>query len=441
MHHIADLHLHSKYSRAVSPKMIPPEIAAWGYKKGIDIVTTSDWTHPLWFKEITTQLEEASEGLYKLKKQYETVGLKKAREIAASYTAVKELRFLLTVEVAIIYSQGGKGRRIHALIFAPNLEAAEKINKALLKRGANLVSDGRPMLGITASDLVKLIMEADDKAFLIPAHIWTPWYGAYGSKSGFDSLKDAFLDQVKYIYGIETGLSSDPAMNWQIPELINRSILSFSDAHSLMKMGREATIFDIPKEIEHVTYSDLRDAIMRKNNGNRIAYTIEFYPEEGKYHYTGHRNCSVVYSPQDTAKKGTTCPVCKRPLTVGVMERVENLSTPRVKNQDIKLNDYGLKWITDTNKKRPPYINLVPLIEIIAESLEVTVLSPKALDFYEKMLENFGTEFEILLKTPIEELLKVGGEKVAQAVDQVRRGTLTIRPGYDGEYGLVKIWD
>src|SRR5581483_720894 len=323
MHFIADLHLHSKYSRAVSQNMILPEMVKWAHKKGIDLLTVADWTHPLWFKEIEKQLEEAENGVYKLKESF------------LSNDPLKDnaLRFILSTEISSIYSQGGKTRRIHSLVFAPSLASAKAINEELQKRGANLMADGRPIIGLSAKDLLTLILEVDENSFLIPCHIWTPWFSVFGSKSGFDSLEECFEELTPYIYGIETGLSSDPFMNWTVPELTNRSILSFSDSHSLIKMGREATVFDFPKSLNDVSFLDIKGAIMRKAEIGKIAYTIEFYPEEGKYHFTGHRNCKVVYTPSNTKEKGIICPVCKRPLTVGVIERVNQLD----QKSDLKL--------------------------------------------------------------------------------------------------------
>ena len=313
MKYVADLHLHSKYSRAVSPQMTLPVMADYAVQKGINILTTGDFTHPLWFREITTQLEEENDGIYKLKPQF-------------SNPTSQKLRYLLAVEVASIYSQGGKSRRIHCLIFAPNIDVAGKINQAFMKRGANLSADGRPIVGLSAKNLLQLILEVDERCFLIPCHVWTPWFSLYGSMSGFDSIEECFEELSDKIYGIETGLSSDPVMNWRIKELENRSILSFSDSHSPMKMGREATIFDL-KEVSFDAISEaIKAPFLKIKTPNRISATFEFYPEEGKYHYTGHRNCKVIQSPQETKRDGVICPVCHRPLTVGVMHRVEDLA-------------------------------------------------------------------------------------------------------------------
>ena len=436
---VADLHLHSKYSRAVSQQMILPEMAKWAVKKGIDILTTGDWTHPLWLREIKSQLEEKSEGVYSLRINDE--GLR-----------IKDVRFILTTEIASIYKQGEKLRRIHNLIFAPNFETAEKINKELVKRGCNIHSDGRPIVGISSKNLLELLLSIDERVMLIPCHVWTPHFGIYGSASGFDSLDEAFEELSPHIFAIETGLSSDPEMNWQIEELKTRSILSFSDAHSLPKMGREATVFTIQNSESRVqnynsefkiSYDDITSAIKRDSKGKlKISYTIEFYPEEGKYHFSGHRNCKVVFGPEDIKTKGNICPVCKRRLTEGVLYRLQQLSKEDLLNRvEQKYNNSGLRWYTDKMKIHPPFVKLVPLNEIVAESMDATVLSEKVKIKFDEICLEFGSEINVLLKTPISDIQKKFGEKIAEGVGKVRRGNIFIDPGYDGEYGKVKIWE
>jgi uncharacterized protein (TIGR00375 family) len=415
---IADLHLHSKYSRAVSQNMTLPVMTQFARQKGLRLLTTGDWTHPIWLREIKANLEESEHGVYSLKTSKDDL----------------DPKFILSVEISSIYSQGGKTRRIHCLLFVPSIEAAEKMNQALIKRGANLTSDGRPIVGIKPPEILAILMDIDPRSFIIPCHAWTPWFSLYGSMSGFDSIEECFGDYAKYIYGIETGLSSDPAMNWRIPELEMRSILSFSDSHSPMKMGRESTIFELQK----LTFDNLKNAIMRKPSNDRIAYTIEFYPEEGKYHYTGHRNCKIVYSPEETKKSGTICPVCKRKLTVGVMERVEDLAENEEKVISQK-GKSGVLWCLDPSRNHPPFAKLVPLNEIIAESIESTPTSMKVKSIFDNLTREFGTEFEVLLKTSFEDLKRVGGEHLAQAIMLVRGADIFIEPGYDGEYGVVKI--
>ncbi len=416
---VSDLHLHSKYSRAVSQNMTLPVMADFARKKGLNLLTTGDWTHPMWLREIKSNLVESGDGVYSLKDSANN----------------KDPKFVLSVEVSSIYSQGGKTRRIHCLLFAPDIPAAEKFGQALTKKGANLNSDGRPIVGLTPPQLLEMLLGIDDRSFLIPCHVWTPWFSLYGSMSGFDSIDECFGEMSKYIYGIETGLSSDPAMNWRIVELEKRSILSFSDSHSPIKMGRESTVF----ELESLSFANLKSAIMRKGK-NRVAYTIEFYPEEGKYHYTGHRNCKVIYSPEDTRKKGTKCPVCGRPLTVGVMEQVEKLAAGEKKTES-QSGKSGLKWIMDPAKNHPPFAKMVPLNEIIAECLSVAPASLKVKALYDQMTNSLGSEFDILLKLPIDSIEKNAGEKIANAILKVRNGGVFISPGYDGEFGIVKIDD
>ncbi len=419
MQYVTDLHLHSRYSRAVSPNMNLQTMQQHALEKGLDILSTSDWTHPLWFKEIQRLLEEKYEGVYALK----------------GGASKKETLFVLATEIASIYKQGDKLRRIHNLVFAPNLTVAEAIGKELLKRGSNLSADGRPIIGLSSKQLLQLILEVDEDTMLIPCHVWTPHFGLYGSASGFDSIEESFGDLSKYIYGIETGLSSDPEMNWQIKELEGRSILSFSDAHSAPKMGREATVV----EMSEPAYPNLMQAFKRKGGkDNRVVYTIEFYPEEGKYHFSGHRNCNIVFGPEEIKAKGTACPVCKRNLTEGVVNRVNQLADTE-SGVAVKHNEYGLKWYTDGTKKHPPYVKLVPLLEIVAEAMEATVMSQKVRETYSNLCHKFGSELTVILKTPIDHISSLVGEPIAHAVEKVRVGDITIDPGYDGVYGKVTI--
>lgn len=432
---VADLHLHSKYSRAVSQNMTLPTMAEYAIQKGIDLLTVSDWTHPLWQKEIETHLEEAGEGVYGLKG---TEGSKEPK-------GTREIRFIFSTEISSIYKQGGKLRRIHSLVFVPNFETAQKVSNELRKRGANLNADGRPIIGLSAKDLLALVLEIDDRSMLIPAHVWTPHFGVYGSASGFDSLSEAFGDLESHIYGIETGLSSDPEMNWQIEELQNRSILSFSDAHSPAKMGRELTVFTSNYELGSMNYEfayeDLRKIFMRKHADWKVGYTIEFYPEEGKYHFSGHRNCKVVFGPEEIKSKGSTCPVCGKRVTEGVLYRLQQLSSSALEHTaQTKKNATGLLWHTEKNHKHPPYVKLVPLLEIVAEANASTVFSMKTKTQFDELLKQCGTEMDILLKVPIEEIRNAVGEKIADGVERVRAGTIVINPGYDGEFGKVAIW-
>jgi uncharacterized protein (TIGR00375 family) len=415
---IADLQLHSKYSRAVSKDMVIPVMAAWGRRKGIDLLATGDWTHSLWMVELQANLEEVSEGIFRSK---------------ADPSGAK---FLLSTEISSIYTQGGRVRRVHTLIFAPNFSVARKINGELLKRGCNLSSDGRPIVGLSCKQLAEIVLAVDEKCLLIPAHCWTPHFALYGPRSGFDSIEECFGEFSNQIFAVESGLSSDPAMNWRIKELERRAIVSFSDAHSPMKLGREATVFTGD---HNFTYNDIYGAIAErftgKNEGRlKIDYTIEFYPEEGKYHYTGHRNCGVKGSPG-------LCPKCGRPLTVGVMDRVEQLAQGGIIEPIKKLDKNGVVVnYHPTDETRPPYVMMVPLAEILAQVYEVGVGSKQVQSEYERLIGQLKGEFQVLLATSIEKLIGLGGEKLAEAVDRVRRQDISIDPGYDGEYGKVEIW-
>ncbi|KKS97968.1 MAG: UvrD/REP helicase [Candidatus Gottesmanbacteria bacterium GW2011_GWA2_43_14] len=420
---ITDLQIHSKYARAVSPEMVVPKIWEWAKRKGIGLIATGDWTHPLWMREIKKDLEETGTGLLKLKNQ-DSGPL-----------------FLLETEVSCIYSQGGRLRRVHTMIWAPSLDSAEKINKKLMSLGANLMSDGRPIMGLTSIQIAEVVLSIDPKALIVPAHIWTPWFSLYGSESGFDSIAECFGEYAKYIYAIETGLSSNPEMNWRVKDLDTRSIVSFSDAHSGPKLGREATVF----ELENLSFEAIRQALILPNKTkNRVAYTMEFYPEEGKYHYTGHRNCQIKQTPEETRAKGTLCPVCGKKLTGGVLYRVDQLAgrseadlgMEKTTMEGILTTMYRSKMISD----RPPYLMMVPLAEIISEVNGGSPTTKGVLNEYFKLVEHFGSEFKVLTEVEAENLSKISGEKLAQAIDKVRKGDIFVDPGYDGVFGKVKIW-
>ena len=411
MAYVADLHIHSRYSRACSPQLNVPNLVSWAKLKGIDVLGTGDFLHPLWFAELKNQLKEDGSGFI-------------------TYPNDPSIKFALTVEISSIYTHKGRGRRVHNLVFMPDFSSAERFQKELLSKRANLGSDGRPIVGISSKDLLSLALQVSDKAIFVPSHAFTPWFGVLGSQSGYDSLEECFEDLTKYVYGIETGLSSDPAMNWRIKELDNRSILSFSDAHSLPNLGRETTVF--AGKLEE-GYMGMFNDIKTQN----IAGTIEFYPEEGKYHYTGHRNCNVKYSPEDTKAKGTICPVCKRGLTVGGMERVEAIADREVED----LGEFKEEGVIKTkNFNRPGYRMLVPLLTVLAEAFGTAPTTQKVQSEYKKLTDAFGSEIKILTKAAIDDIAKIAGAKIAEGVDKDRRGDLVIDPGYDGVYGVVKIW-
>lgn len=420
---IADLHMHSKYSRAVSPKMDLDEIASWAVKKGISLVSIPDWTHPLFFREIKKTLKETRPGIFSLNKT----------------------NFIFATEISSIYSQGGKLRRIHNLIFSPSLETSEKVIKEFEKRGFNIMSDGRPIIGLSAKDLLSLILNVDERCFLIPCHAWTPWFSLFGSKSGFDSIEECFGELSDNIFAIETGLSSDPIMNWQIKELENRSIVSFSDAHSGPKIGREATVFTDNNQSSSTnnqfTYNDIIDAIKQTPSSKlKIGYTIEFFPEEGKYHWSGHRSCGIRYTPKEVKEKGVLCPKCKRPLTIGVENRVVDLSNKILDKDDLLFikNKSDTTFVYDKEKKRRPFVSLIPLMEVL---LETNNNSPtKAAVEYEKLVTTFAPEFDIVLRKSYDEIEKFGGQKLRSAIEIIRNRQVFVDPGFDGVFGKVKIF-
>ncbi len=398
------------------------ELDRWADDKGILVMATGDFTHPEWLKEIKEKLEPAEPGLFKLKPQYKKKTIK---------GTLAETRFFLSTEISSIYSRqspAGVKRvyRIHNLVFAPDIETVEKINTQLGWIG-NLKSDGRPILGLDARELAKIVFNTNPQAALVPAHAWTPWFSVFGSMSGFDSLEECFGDYTKYIFAIETGLSSDPKMNWRLSKLDNIAFISNSDSHSSQRIGREANIFDT-----ELSYKGIIDAIKSRDPKKFIA-TLEFFPEEGKYHYDGHRVCGIVFSPEETKKHNGTCPVCGKKLTIGVMNRVEKLAD----RKEIKSDTKGYYQSYDN---RIPYYNLIQLDEIIAESYGMGVASKKVKEEYDNLIKKFGSELKILLEVGGEEIKSVAGSQISQAVKAVREAKLKIRPGYDGEYGKVEIF-
>ncbi len=371
-------------------------LSHWAKMKGINILGTGDFTHPEWFKNLRKNLIPEGNGLH----------------------LYNEMRFVLTAEISAIWSQGGRVRKVHLVILAPSLAAVERINHDLGTIG-NLAADGRPILGISAERLATAIWNASPEAEIIPAHIWTPWFSLFGSRSGFDSLEECFGPHSDRIFAVETGLSSDPPMNWRLSALDSLTLVSNSDAHSPNKLGREATLFDLFEP----SYDEII-AAMKGRDPARFLGTIEFFPQEGKYHYDGHRTCGIVLSPRESMKQNDRCPVCGRPLTVGVMHRVEDLADRE---------EHELP--TD----RAPYRSLVPLEEIIAQALEIGVNTKGVTHQYERLIERFGNEFRILLDLPTDELRRDTPALILQGISKVRSGELRIDPGYDGVYGKVTI--
>ncbi len=394
---IADLHIHSRYSRATSKEMIIPKIAEYAKLKGIGMVGTGDFTHPEWLKELKRNLKDTGNGIYE-------------------YNGVK---FILNVEVNNIYTKRGKLRRLHILIFAPDFSTVDKINEYLGRYG-KLASDGRPILSLDVYDMFKVLLDISPDIFIIPAHIWTPWFSLFGANSGFDSLEECFGDLQDKFFAVETGLSSDPAMNWLWSCLDKYTLVSNSDAHSPSRLGREVNVFK-----EDLNYYQLRDVLKNKDK-EKFLYTIEFYPQEGKYHFDGHRKCGVRLSPKEARFNNNLCPVCSRNLTIGVLHRIEALSD----------RDEGY-----VPEDAIPYKRLIPLEEVIAEAKGCGRDTVGVKNEYRRLCNIFGNEFEILLNTPIDELKSNTEEKIAIAVDRVRRGDVVINPGFDGEFGKVKIFE
>ena len=410
---ITDFHIHSKYSRATSKQMDLENIDLWCRKKGIDVVTCADFTHPLWYKELNSKLVAAEEkGLYVLKSE-----IRSKFKIQNS----KLVRFILTTEVSLIYKKGDKTRRLHLVLLAPDLETVGKINKELGKK-YNLKSDGRPIMGIWAEDLVRLLLKINPKIMVIPAHIWTPWFALFGSKSGFDSFEECFEEQAENIFAIETGLSSDPKMNWMISQIDSRTIISNSDAHSPENLGREANVFSG----ESINYENISDCLKNQGKGKKLKldYTIEFFPQEGKYHWDGHRDCRVVMSPRESIKHKNICPKCKKPLVLGVDHRVEDLS-----DRDEKYDA----------SRRIPFKSIIPLKEIIADVVGVGKASKKVGGIYERIIELGKNEFNVLLKSDLESLRGEIESDIIEGIKSVREGRVEVSPGYDGEYGKVKV--
>ena len=401
MKFVADFHIHSKYSRATSKDMDLDHLDKWAKIKGIKVLGTGDFTHPEWFESLKEELEPAEPGLFKLKNKKSPT------------------RFMLTSEISCIYSKNNRVRKIHIIVFAPSFEVVDKIN-AYLGWIGNLKSDGRPILGLDAKELAKIVLNISSDCLIVPAHLYTPWFSLFGSRSGFDSIEECFEDYSKYIYAGETGLSADPKMLWRMPDCRRIALISNSDAHSPAKLGREANVFDLP----FLSYSSIITAIKTKDPQNFL-YTVEFYPQEGKYHYDGHRNCSIVLSPKESKKYNNTCPVCGKPLTIGVLNRVEELAD----------REEGFK-----PQGAIPFKSLVPLQEIIADALGVTPTVKKVNEEYKNLLKKFGSEFKILLDVSPQELQAAVLPEIAEGIVRVREGKVFIEPGYDGVYGKVSIF-
>ncbi|MFA5315148.1 MAG: endonuclease Q family protein [Candidatus Omnitrophota bacterium] len=371
-------------------------IAQWAKLKGISLMGTGDFTHHLWLEELRTKLEPTGKGL----------------------SVYQGVHFVLSAEVSSIYSKGGRTYRIHNVILAPSFKSVDAINRVLSGIG-NLSSDGRPILGLDAEELARIVFDTDENCILIPGHIWTPWFSLFGSMSGFNRIEDCFGKQTPKIFALETGLSSDPAMNWRLSALDRFSLVSNSDSHSPQKIGREANVFDCEMD-----YQEIRQALRTKDK-KKFLYTVEFFPEEGKYHYDGHRLCGIRFSPEESHKSANRCPKCGKPLTIGVMNRV------------VQLADRKDGFVPDN---AIPFKSLVPLDEIIADAKQVGKGSMAVEKEYRGMIQRFGTEFNILTKVPQEELDRGAHPRIAEGIARVRAGRVKVEPGYDGEYGKVSVF-
>lgn len=412
---IIDLHIHSRFARATSKALTVENIYRWCKIKGINIIGTGDFTHPVWRKELKDNLVPAEDGLFKLKDE---LAAKIDKTLPISVREQKH-RFILTVEISNIYKRGDKVRRLHNLIVADGFKSVEKIVSELERIG-NLKADGRPILGLDSEELLKITLGVSEKNLFIPAHIWTPWFAMFGSKSGFDTVEEAFGDNAKYIYAVETGLSSDPFMNWRVGSLSGRTLVSNSDAHSLQKLAREANIINCK-----LSYKDIYDTI--KTNDKRMIGTIEFFPQEGMYHHDGHRKCNFSCTPAESKKLKNFCPICKTPLVLGVAYRVDELATETA------------DFIPEKHKK-VEYI--VPLNEVIAEVEGVKSVSSKTVvNKYEELISLLGDEFHILRNTSLSAIEKAAGTRLKRAIEKMRASDIYVKPGYDGVYGTVKIFD
>jgi len=409
MKFIADLHVHSHFSRATSKDLVPEDLCFWAQRKGITVIGTGDFTHPGWIAELREKLVESEGGLYRLRPDLE-------RRIEASLppSCKAAIRFVLSGEISCIYKRKGKTRKVHNLILMPDFEALYRLNDRLGRIG-NLHSDGRPILGLDSRDLLEIVLGVSDRSFFIPAHIWTPWFSLFGSKSGFDEIEECFADLTTRIHALETGLSSDPQMNRMLSSLERFLLVSNSDAHSCAKLGREANIFDTV-----VDYDSMLNAMIHKTG---FLGTIEFFPEEGKYHLDGHRKCGVRLYPAETRKSEGLCPKCGKPLTVGVLHRVYELSDRESPSASL------------------PFSSLIPLSEILSEILDCGPSSKKVASVYDDLLVRLGPEIHILMEAPVEEIDRAGGPLLAEAVRRMRHNRVLKQEGYDGEYGVIRLFD
>jgi uncharacterized protein (TIGR00375 family) len=413
MDYIADLHIHSPFSRATSPQSTLAGLAGWARVKGIQVLGTGDFTHPGWFSCLKDELEPAEPGLFRLKNEAAIVS-----PLAGVMPSTAPVRFLLSAEISCIYKRHGVVRKVHNLLYLPDFASAERLNAKLAGIG-NIKSDGRPILGLDSRDLLEILLEQAPEGFMVPAHIWTPWFSLFGSRSGFDTIEECFGDLTPHIFALETGLSSDPNMNRLISGLDRFTMISNSDCHSPSKLGREANLFSTGLD-----YFSLRDAI-REGRRDTFRGTVEFFPEEGKYHADGHRACQVCLEPAETRRLGLACPVCGKPLTVGVSHRV------------MELADRDRPLYRDDS---PRVFSLIPLPEVLGEIIGTGPASKKVMEQYRRSIARFGSEFNLLLQTPLEEI-RHEAPILGEAMARMRSGRVIRKPGFDGEYGVIRVFE
>ncbi len=407
----ADLHVHSKFSRATSKQCDLEHLAFWAARKGVSVLATGDFTYPEWFDEIREKLVPAEPGLFRLRKE---IAADVEKDLPGA--SAGETRFLLQVEISTIYKRGDRCRKVHHLLYAPDMESADRIRQELDKRG-NIRSDGRPILGLDSRELLDITLSAGEGTFLVPAHIWTPWFSVLGSKSGFDSIEACYGELASEIFALETGLSSDPPMNWRVSGLDRFRLISNSDLHSPSKIGREACVFDTDRD-----YFAMREAL---RTGKGYEGTVEFFPEEGKYHADGHRKCETRLTPEETAKHKGLCPVCGKPVTVGVSYRVAELAD---------------KQLGRKPKGAAPFRSLIPLTEVLSELRGTGPATKGVLALYESLLQRLGPELMILQELPLDRIEKEASLVLAEAIGRMRSGKVIRQAGYDGEYGVIRLF-
>jgi uncharacterized protein (TIGR00375 family) len=414
---VADLHIHSRYSRACARDLEVETLAWWARRKGITLLGTGDFTHPAWNEHLRSSLVPAEPGLFRPAPELEREVLRRLPPILAADGESSPVRFMLSVEISTIYKRGERTRKVHHVVYLPDFDAVDRFNAALSKIG-NLGSDGRPILGLDSRDLLEITLETSEHGYLVPAHIWTPWFSALGSKSGFDAIADCYVDLADHIFAVETGLSSDPAMNWRVSSLDRYHLVSNSDAHSAPALAREATRFD--------TALDYHSVFEAMRTGNGLAGTIEFFPEEGKYHADGHRACGVNWDPSRTRAAAGQCPECGRQLTIGVLHRVEELA------------DRPAGYVP---LGAPPVVHLIQLAEIVGEICGVGPRSKTVAAQLNTLVAALGPELTILMDAPLDQISKVGGAKLGEAIRRLRAGEVLRTPGFDGEYGVIKLFE